>query len=208
MRIFVMLMIGVIFGANLVKGQEGGELEPIVVEASRSNDTAGQMNKDVTVITAADIAASPAQSLPQLLSQEAGIDARTNSSIKDTQINMGQFGESSTANVLILVDGRRLNTADLAAPDLSLIDLNSVDHIEIIQGAGSVLYGDNADGGVINIVTKKGIANTKPSVLLTSEVGSYKGTKEGMYLTGGLPKLSYQFDYAHQQSNNYRTNNL
>ena len=43
---------------------------------------------------------------------------RVNSSIKDQQIDMGAFGESSSSNVVVLVDGRRLNTPDLAAPDL------------------------------------------------------------------------------------------
>ena len=92
-------------------------------------------------------------------------------------------------------------------PDLSLIDLNTIDHIEVIQGAGTVLYGDNATGGVINIITKKGRQNTKPSVTLTSEVDSYKGNKDGMSLSGGLGQLTYQFDYDRQQSNNYRTYN-
>ena len=153
---------------NLAQADDFGNLSPIVVQASRSDDTAGGMNKDVSIITSGDIANSPAKDLPELLNTLPGVNAEALSGIKYTQIDMGGFGETSMSNVLVLVDGRRLNEPDLSGPDLSLIDLNSIDHIEVIQGAGTVLYGDNASGGVINIVTKKGQENTKPSVTLTS----------------------------------------
>ena len=206
MRILGLIVALVLFYVNLAQADDTADLGTIVVEASRSNDTAGNMNKDVSIITAQDIANSPAKSLVELLDRVPGINAKVNSSIKDQQVQMGGFGESSTSNVVILVDGRRLNMPDLSAPDLSLIDINSIDHIEVIQGAGTVLYGDNATGGVINIITKKGQANTRPSVTLSSEIGSYKGNKEGMNVNGGLSKLTYQLDYDRQQTNNYRTN--
>ena len=155
MRILGLIFILFLSFVNVAAAQEVLDLDKIVVEASRSNDTVGAMNKDVTIITSEDIANSPAKSLPELLNEVPGVDARVNSSIKDQQIDMGQFGESSMSNVVVLIDGRRLNTPDLAAADLSLIDVNAIDHIEVIQGAGTVLYGDNATGGVINIITKK-----------------------------------------------------
>jgi len=208
MKILVLVLASVLFFVNRAQADDdAANLTPIVVQASRSNDTVGEMNKDVTVITSEDIANSPAKTLPELLDDIPGVDARINSSVKDTQIDIGQFGESSFANVLILVDGERINKPDSSGADLSLVDLNTIDHIEIIQGAGTVLYGDNADGGVINIITKKGQENTKPSVTLTSEVDSYKGNKDGLAISGGIPKLTYQFDYDRQQSNNYRTSN-
>lgn len=205
MRILGLIFILFLSLVNVAAAQEVLDLDKIVVEASRSNDTVGAMNKDVTVITSEDIANSPAKSLPELLNEVPGVDARVNSSIKDQQIDMGQFGESSMSNVVVLIDGRRLNTPDLAAADLSLIDVNAIDHIEVIQGAGTVLYGDNATGGVINIITKKAQENTKPSITLTSEVDEFKGNKEGMSLSGGLPQLTYQIDYNRQQTDNYRT---
>ena len=206
MRILSLAFVLILAGTNLVQADDLGNLSPIVVEASRSNDTVGAMNKDVAIITFEDIANSPAKSLPELLSTVPGVYGTMNSNIQDQRIDIGGFGVTGVSNVLVLVDGRRLNTPDLSGVDLALIDLNSVDHIEVIQGASTVLYGDNASGGIINIVTKKGQENTKPSVTLTSEVDSYKGNKDGFDLSGGLPKLTYQFDYDRQQSNNYRTN--
>ena len=205
MRILSLAFVMVLISVNFAQADDTADLGTILVEASRSNDTVGSMNKDVSIISSEDIANSPAKNLPELLSQVPGVDARVNSSIKDQQVDMGQFGESSSSNVLVLVNGRRLDVPDLSGLDLSLIDLNSIDHIEVIQGAATVLYGDNATGGVVNIVLKKGQENTKPSVTLTSEVDSYKGNKDGLGISGGLSKLTYQFDYDRQQSNNYRT---
>ncbi len=206
MRISGLIFILFLFFVNLAQADDdSADLGTIVVEASRSNDTAGQMNKDVSIITSQDIANSPAKTLPELLSSIPGVYGTITGNLHDTGVSMGGFGVTSVSNVLVLVDGRRLNEPDLSGADLSLIDLNTVDHIEVIQGAGTVLYGDNAVGGVINIVTKKGQANTKPSITLSSEVDSYKGTKEGVEVSGGLPLWTYQFNYDRQQSNDYRT---
>jgi len=208
MKVLSLVFILALFVVNAAYADDTtdiSDLAPIVIQASRSNDTVGNMNKDVSIITSEDIANSPAKDLPELLAEVPGVDARVNSNIKDQQVDMGQFGESSGSNIVVLVDGRRLNKPDSSTPDLSLIDLNSIDHIEVIQGASTVLYGDNATGGVINIITKKGKENTKPSVTLSSEVDSYKGNKDGLSLSGGLPKLAYQFDYDRQQADTYRT---
>jgi iron complex outermembrane receptor protein len=209
MRILGLIFAVILFFGNLAHADDTNDtadLAPIIIQASRSNDTVGTMNKDVSIITSEDIANSPSKNLPELLSMVPGIDARADTNIKNAQINMGQFGESSSSNVVVLVDGRRLNKPDSSAPDLSLINLNSIDHIEVIQGASTVLYGDNATGGVINIITKKGLENTKSSITLSSEVDSYKGNKDGIDLSGGLHQLTYQFNYDRQQKNNYRTN--
>ena len=62
-------------------------------------------------------------------------------------------GGSLGSSLLVLVDGRRVNEADTGNTDWSLIPLDRVESIEIVRGAASALYGDNAVGGVINIRT-------------------------------------------------------
>ncbi len=75
---------------------------------------------------------------------------------RDT-VDLRGFGAFAPSNVLVLVNGRRYQDFDLQGFDFSSIPLNSIDHIEVTRGnSGTVLYGDGAIGGVINIVTKKG----------------------------------------------------
>jgi len=205
MKFFYSVFVLMLVFVPLARGEQTIDLDSIVVEASRSNDTAGGMNKDVSIITSQDIAHSPAKSLPELLNTVPGIYSNQYSNIQHQQVDIGGFGEESASNVLVLVDGRRLNAIDLSGADLSQIDLNSVDHIEIIQGSASVLYGNNAVGGIVNIITKKGSKNTKPSVSLSSQWGSYKSNQQSLEVNGGFSKWDYQFNYSHKDSDGYRS---
>ena len=74
---------------------------------------------------------------------------------KTASVDIRGFGETAPLNVLVLVDGRRVNEIDLSGTDWTQIPIDQIERIEIVRGAGSVLYGDNAVGGVINIITKK-----------------------------------------------------
>jgi len=69
-------------------------------------------------------------------------------------IDVRGFGDAADNNVLVLLDGVRLSENEQASARTSLIPLEAIDHIEITRGGSSVLYGDGATGGTINIVTK------------------------------------------------------
>jgi len=75
---------------------------------------------------------------------------------KTVTLDMRGFGEGGPLNTLVLVDGRRVTQVDLAGTDWSQIPIEDVVKIEIVRGSGSILYGDNATAGTINIITKKG----------------------------------------------------
>jgi iron complex outermembrane receptor protein len=134
-----------------------------------------------SVITAEDIEHSPAQSLPDILSQATGVQVTHllgGPTGTGDMVDLRGFGAFAQSNVLILVNGRRFQDFDLQGFDFSSIPLNSIERVEITRGnSGTVLYGDGAIGGVINIVTK-----TAPSSPLTGRVegavGSY-GFQEG-----------------------------
>jgi iron complex outermembrane receptor protein len=136
--------------------QQAITLPQIEVTASR---TAGAVTgSSTTVITAADIARSPSQSLPDILSEAAGVTVLHSTAgpagVNDL-VDLRGFGAFAQSNVLVLVNGRRYQDFDLQGFDYSIIPLNSIERIEITRGnSGAVLYGDGAVGGVINIVTK------------------------------------------------------
>ena len=181
------------------------ELEGVVVTASRTARDADTIPANVTVITAEQIANTTAQSVPDVLKHEAGItvsDYLGNG--RTTKVDVRGFGETADANTLVMVDGRRMNPADLSGVDWTTIPLERIERIEIVRGGGSVLYGDQAVGGVINIITKKGAEKNT----LTSEttVGSYHSFKQALGFAGSHGPFTYALNGSYADSDGYRDN--
>lgn len=141
--------------------------EEVVVTATRFEDSYADKPVSVTVISSDEIRSSPARTIPDLLSSYAGLGGRDlfgNNGALAT-VDMRGFGAAAGQNTLILVDGRRQNDIDISGVQWSAIPLDFVERIEIVRGSGSVLYGDGATSGVINIITRKpGAAGTRASV--------------------------------------------
>ena len=74
---------------------------------------------------------------------------------KNSSIDIRGMGATAPNNVLVLVDGQRLNENDLTGADLSTIPMSQIERIEILRGGGAVRYGNGAVAGVVNIITKK-----------------------------------------------------
>lgn len=131
------------------------DLNEIVVTATRAPRTLKDTPVQTRLITAAEIAASDASDIEDLLRQEMPGIEFSYAMNQQTHLNFnGQGGQS----VLFLVDGERLAGETMDDVDFSRIDMTDVDHIEIVKGASSALYGSNAGGGVINIITRKATA--------------------------------------------------
>ncbi|TCW31941.1 TonB-dependent receptor [Gulbenkiania mobilis] len=143
--------------------------EPVEVSATRVPVAVSALPASVTVIDRAAIEASPARTLAELLSLQAGAHVRTGAS-PHAVVDLRGFGMAASSNTLILVDGVRLTTNDLAAPRLDTVSLPQVERIEILRGSGAVQYGSGTTGGVINIVTRKAAAGVHGNLL--AEAGS------------------------------------
>ncbi len=182
--------------------------QPIIVTATRLNADTAEIPANVTVISAADIADSPAKTLPELLAEQAGVLTRSiygNNAARAT-VDIRGFGATGTQNTLILLDGRRLNDIDLSAVDFAAIPLQDVERIEIIRGSGSVLYGDGAVGGTINIITRhSGKSGTSGSAALS--VGSYDSSQLDASIHHGNGPWSANLSATAIHSDGYRANN-
>src|SRR5436305_9620941 len=146
---------------------------PAAATSATPNILAGA---STTVITADDIAHSPAQTVQEIIAQVPGVQLTSlfgGVNGAQTTVDVRGFGAFATANTLVLINGRRLNDIDMAGVDLSTIPLNSIERIEITRGnSGAVLYGDNAVGGVVNIDTKNGVGGPPVAILGDDGVGS------------------------------------
>jgi len=174
------LALAAFFASNAAAQNNAVVLPPIDVSWSRIGTT-GIVGASTSVITSQDIERSPSQSLPDILAQQVGVQV-THVTGSPTGVNdmvdVRGFGAFAQSNVLVLVNGRRYQDFDLQGFDFSQIPINSIERVEITRGmSGTVLYGDGAIGGVINIVTKT--ASGAPfSGRVEGAVGSY-GFGEG-----------------------------
>src|SRR5437764_1581537 len=172
---------------------------------------AGIVGTSATVITADEIAHSPAQTLSEIIAQPPGVQLTSlfgGVNGAKTSVDLRGFGAFATSNTLVLINGRRLHDIDMAGVDLSTIPRDSIERSEITRGnSGAVLYGDNAVGGVINIVLKNGVGG--PPVAIRSEVGvgSFNQRLANLSATTNYGPWSTSFYGNAIKSDGYRENN-
>lgn len=124
-----------------------------VTVASHASPSLATPTRTVDVITRAEMARTPARTISDVLAMRLGVDVYGRS---PAQADLELRG-SSVEQVLVLVDGVRMSDAQSGHYDLDLVvPLDMVERIEVLHGTGSTLYGSDAVGGVINIVTRRG----------------------------------------------------
>jgi len=132
------------------------EMEPIIVTPTRTAQTENKSSATVYVLSREEIEKSGARTTSDLLRGIPGIqidDLFGNGT--ETNISVRGFSSTANANTLVLVNGRRLNHSDTSSPDLHHIFPKDIERIEVLVGSAGSLYGDQAVGGVINIITRK-----------------------------------------------------
>ncbi|SFA58690.1 vitamin B12 transporter [Pedobacter suwonensis] len=188
------LMIGQVANAQT---QDSLQLKDVVISATKNDQKQSQTGKVVTIISREVLERSNGKSLPDLLSEQAGIviSGGNSNQGKDKSIfTRGALG----GYTLVLIDGIVQNDpASISGTfDLRLFSIDQIDHIEILKGGQSTIYGSDAVAGVINIITKKGgpKGNTIYGVASAGSFETYKGT---IGLNGGVEGFSYNINYTH-----------
>lgn len=202
-----LIFTGVCRAETAAKEEKGmATLPEIVVTATRTASEIEKVPAGITVITSEDIKNSNAASIPDLLSSGEGVVVRNLlGNGKNAQVDLRGFGETGPYNTLVLVDGRKVNAIDLSGVDWTQIPIGQVERIEIVRGSGSVLYGDNAVAGVINIITKtpsEGFA-AKSGI----SFGSYGRKRLEASAGGGYDRMAASINASFDETDGYRDNN-
>ncbi|VVE57281.1 TonB-dependent receptor plug domain-containing protein [Pandoraea anhela] len=129
-------------------------LNTTVVTASRTEQKLADTLASTSVITREQIEASQAQDLPSLLRGQAGVEIAQNGGF-GASASLFMRGAASNSS-LVLIDGVPVNSATTGTTNIAQIPVSQIDHIEIVRGNVSALYGSQAVGGVIQIFTRKG----------------------------------------------------
>ncbi|MBM4311136.1 MAG: TonB-dependent receptor [Deltaproteobacteria bacterium] len=181
------------------------EMQEVVVTGTRNEQKIKKIPANVTVIDQQDIKNSTARTVVELLRGLQGLIVRDLSGNgKNASVDMRGFGENAAANSLIMIDGRRVNEIDLSGVDWLQIPLDQVERLEIVRGTGSVLWGDNAVGGVINIITK--LPSEKISAQAGTFFGSYGHQKQQASLSGSQGPIGAALFASYDSTNGYREN--
>lgn len=203
--LFVLLLSFVLpVQAQNTTQDEPVKMSEVVVTATRDTQEVRKTPANVTVITAEDISKSGATTVVEALDKLESIQFRTYSgNASQAMIDMRGFGgDNPHGKTLIMLDGRRLNRTDMASINWLTMSVNMIDRIEIVRGPGSVLYGDAAIGGVINIIPKKG--KGKPVFNASVLAGSYGLHSERAGVIGATEKWTYALTGENNYISGYR----
>lgn len=192
-------------GPAAICAQEPVMMDKVVVTASRQEEQTHNVPASITVVTAEQIEQSTAQNVAEVLSTLVGAHVMdTGGNQRNYYVDLRGTGESSPQNMILLVDGRRVNLPDLSGPDWRLIPLERIARIEVVRGSrGTILYGDNANQGVINIITKESQA---PAGFIGVKYGSYNTFKSNVAVSGVDAILAYDISAGYHYSDGYRDN--
>ncbi len=175
-------------------------LKEIVVTATRSSYDLEKAPVSVRVIDRQAIANSTALSVAGLLRNEGSLQI-TDSIGNGHDVRLSLRGMSGDSNALVLIDGRKLNNTDMANVDLTAVSLQEIERIEIFEGGAGVLFGGQAVGGVINIITRRGEQNLGHVSL---GLGSYEARDASLFYAGTQDEIDYQVSVNKTQADGYR----
>jgi len=134
--------------------QKETTLEEIVVTATKTEKKVEDAPGSITVITREDLKKQNIQTVDDAFETLSGVFVKRNKGLMDSTAGVRMRGFSGDQYTLVLLDGQPLNNAYTGGIKWGMLPVSNIERIEVIRGAASALYGGNAMGGVINIITK------------------------------------------------------
>lgn len=189
------------FAATAQASNSIPSLDNIVVTASRSAQLASEVVGDVTVIDKQELERAGQTSVAEILARQPGVQFN-NSGGPQTQTSLYLRGTNPN-HTLVLVNGIRINGPATGATNWNTIDPALVERIEVVRGAASSLYGSDAIGGVINIITKTDVADRPLSAWGNIGYGSNDTFKSSIGLSGAQDGWDYSLGSSMSESNGF-----
>ena len=173
-------------------------VEPVVVTATKVETPSEQIGASISVVNGDDFQTYRYPSVDEALRNVPGVEIRRSGSYgKTSSITI----RGANANqVQVLVDGVRVKSPTLGQVDLSDLSPDLIERIEIIRGGQSTLYGADAVGGVVNIITRKGSGDPIQATV-QQEVGNYDTLASRATVSGAYKILNYALSASHFESN-------
>lgn len=175
-------------------------LPEIVVTANRMEEEIKETSAQVKVITKEEIERRGISLVSDVFRIQPSIYVTGNGGPGQTAGTIFSRGTKS-AHSLVLVDGFKVNDPSLGMFDFGSLTVDDIEKIEIIEGPLSTLYGSEAVGGVINIITKKG--KGKPKINLSLEGGSYGTIKHLAEISGELKGFDFRITPFHYYTSGF-----
>lgn len=203
-RKLVLMVITCLTLAPWVQAEVVYRLSPVTVTATRVEMPLDAVPAAITVITGEDIRLQHHQDLAQVLKDSVGLQVAS----------WGPLGAMSTVNirgsssgqVLVLLDGQRLNSAQSGEFNLANlpIAIDEIQRIEIIRGPASALYGQGAMAGVVHIITRQPQPHSQARVTLQGAHDKTMGTS--LALSGTRGAVDFRANGSGETSDGYRPN--
>ena len=162
------IFLAVSFSALVLSQPSNAVIGPIKITLNPTELSSNFFNGDDVsapfaseIYTLDDIKNSKSNNIYDFLTQNTSLSLAPSSGNRFSQkISARGYGLTvGSANLVITVNGRRLNNIDMSGSQINTININDIEKIEITKGSGSIVYGDSAMAGVINIFTKKNLNN-------------------------------------------------
>lgn len=200
---FILMAWAVVFPGFPVQADEQVTLKEVVVTATKTEKLSQDVTQSVTVVTADEIVKSGATNVAEIISNKAGVMVNEQGPVGALQ--SVTLRGSTYQQVLVLLDGKRLNSGSAGGYDLSELPLplSAIERIEIVRGPSSALYGSDAVGGVVNIITKKPAV---PLTTLSGSMGRDGYTSVSLYNTGRENNTYYALSLGKERTHGYREN--
>lgn len=178
------------------------EMDQVVITATKTPRHPDDVPVSVTIVTAKDIEQQNIQFADEALKQVPGTASRRSKGWADTIAQVNLRGFPGASRTLVLFDGQRLNSGSSQTVRWAAVPVEEIERIEVVRGPFSPLYGGNAMGGVINIITK---TPQKLEALAKMGYGTYNS--RSLYLGAGhrlWDKVSVKLSWTYQITDGYR----